>query len=304
MNTIHQILDQRVARMKPAKSLAMALGLSILLPSVALASVPTTWSSQDCVGLDSRCTPGLALIFNNGIEGSVDVPLSGANTLYTRSVNGVGILERSSTHSREGGYSLRQRLTKNGVENYRQELRAKASTDAVTQAGSADYWMGISVYIPSSSSLTESVLFQWHGILKDAQNSSPTIGVRVKDGVWTMSREVGSRSGATMGSVAKDEWTDWVVHVRWRADKTGLIEIWKNGNLVVGGANWTNIQTGSAIDWQLPFFKFGRYSSAWKWNNDPNGMVHESYHDSLRICNAPTCTYNDVAPRGDRLTAK
>lgn len=254
---------------------------------------------------------GVPLSFDNGLELATDLPPLGQENhpLYKQTINGAGTLERSTTHAREGGFALHERLVRNGTVNYRQELRVRLATDNIAQANSHDYWLGISTYVPASSSLkASSVLFQWHTVKSDdGQNASPVIGIRIENGTWGLTREVGTRTGATMGPVATDAWTDWVVHVRWRANNTGLIEVWKDDVLVVGGAGWTNIQTGSTADWQMPYLKLGRYTSAWKWmklTEEPNGTVHESWHDALRVCYEAACVYDDVAPQGDRSAAR
>jgi hypothetical protein len=94
-----------------------------------------------------------------------------------------------------------------------------------------------------------------------------------------------------------DEWTDWVLKVVWRKDKSGSIQIWKNGEEVL---QWQGLQTGSAIDEFCPFLKIGRYSSAFKYSGT-QGTAHRSYIDAVRVGFSKSVTYEDVAPGGDSI---
>lgn len=71
-------------------------------------------------------------------------------------------------------------------------------------------------------------------------------------------KEAGSQSWK-LGEVAKGKWTDWVFHVKWSYKSDGLLEVWKNGKLVVRktGPNTYNDKRG-------PYFKIGIYKPDWK----------------------------------------
>jgi Polysaccharide lyase len=46
-----------------------------------------------------------------------------------------------------------------------------------------------------------------------------------------------------LGAVTFNEWETWGFHVRYRADKTGLIEVWRNGKLIASHSG-TNMRAG------------------------------------------------------------
>jgi len=255
---------------------------------------------------------GTPLIFDEGFE-TVTIPTDnndGTHPLFRASHSATdanNLTAVSTTHAREGVKSLRTKLTRSGTTNFRQELTVKTSLSTTAMAGSSEYWEGLSVYIPSTSSLvTGSVIWQWH--TWGSICCSPVWGLRVLNGNYSLTQE-GTSSNASigLGAVATNEWIDWVIRIKWRADGTGLIQVWKNGTLVV---DRLNDQTGPTLvpsdinSTYIPFFKFGRYTGLWQNSGgDANGTVHESWHDAQRICYSNACVYADVAPRGNRLTA-
>ena len=93
------------------------------------------------------------------------------------------------------------------------------------------------------------------------------------------------------GPIRKDQWTDWVVHVKWSYRDDGLVEIWENGKLIAKrrGPNTFN-------DQRAPYFKMGIYKG-WRDRQEPKGMVSRRviYHDEVRFA-GPAGTHDDVAP--------
>jgi hypothetical protein len=234
------------------------------------------------------------LAFDDGFENGID-----DNNVYGKSTNGSGTLEVVTTRSREGGRSLHTKIVHAGTGDFRQEVRVRSSTDGNPSEGSPFYWLGLSIYVPSTSLIaSQSVVVQWHEVNASRQgiDASPVIGIRLVNNQWTMTSW--AAGGANFGNVARDEWTDLVFRILWRTNKTGSIQIWKNGAQVL---DRPNVQTTWEGENEMPFLKLGRYSSAWKQadNPDPDGAIHETYHDAVRIASGDTAVYADVAPRGD-----
>lgn len=228
-----------------------------------------------------------ALSFDDGFEKGLPTDK------YKISMNGKGIVDDSTAKKSEGKRSLHTRIVKKGSTNYRSEVVVKSPTDKVAMKGSPDYWFGCSIYVPSSSTLkADSVLVQWHTHAKSGV--SPVIGLRIREGKWIITREVGDRKGAELGSVSTNKWTDFVFRIRWRVDKTGLLQVWKNGKRVV---DMSKIQTGWEGEAKMPYLKVGRYSASFQYTKKvSDGEVHESFHDALRIA-LKKDAYDLVAPR-------
>ena len=94
-----------------------------------------------------------------------------------------------------------------------------------------------------------------------------------------------------LGPVDKAVWNDWVIHVKWAWDNTGILEIWKNNKLVVNRKNLPNCYN----DATYPYFKTGIYKWDWANKSTPSVQKRVYFVDELTIGKA-NATYNDVYP--------
>jgi Polysaccharide lyase len=185
--------------------------------------------------------------------------------------------------------------------SYRTEIRLPGSTDV-----GKEYWYGFSVLLPSpypADTLGETVA-QWHSIPDAGEDSqNPVLAVHIVDGKW----KILSRWNTTqptiksaqqditidLGKHQTDQWTDWVVRVKWSYGNDGVLQVWKDGVRVVDrtGPNCFRDEKG-------PYFKMGIYKTEWRPKNvNLVGTVTERllYHDELRMAGAGA-SYDDVAP--------
>jgi hypothetical protein len=118
-----------------------------------------------------------------------------------------------------------------------------------------------------------------------------------------------------LGSYVDDRghWTDWVIHFKPALDSTGVLQLWKNGTLVVDqtGPNWRNDVAGGTA-------RFGLYQAL---NPPTSGGVPVTppaasweqemaiYHDDWKFIrvtgetvagSTSSCAYQAVAPQGVR----
>jgi hypothetical protein len=89
----------------------------------------------------------------------------------------------------------------------------------------------------------------------------------------------------------RGRWTDWVIHTRWSYTADGLLEVWKNGQLVVAkqGPNTYN-------DSHSLYFMVGIYK--WPWMETGLGWTQTKrvlYVDEIRMVAGPG-SYDLVAP--------
>jgi len=207
---------------------------------------------------------------------------------------------------RFGNYSMRSSLER-WVDpvSYRTEA---VPDDQDTHVGD-ELWYGISIFLPDEyvADPIWELVTQWHGrpdfdIGEDWRN--PIMALFSEDGEWLLnviwdSKENTFESGERvydgsesfdLGPHERGRWTDWVFHIMWSYEDDGILQVWKNGELVVDrvGPNAFN-------DAQGPYLKFGIYKG-WK---DPEtvGEVDSRllFHDELRI-GGPDAVYCDVAP--------
>lgn len=152
-----------------------------------------------------------------------------------------------------------------------------------------DYWYGLSIYLPDtfqSPTDTDAVLFQWHTL---QGGPSPVLAIRIRRDEWLITSDAtpDKRRKLAFLPLEREQWTDWVVHVRWSSEKDGFWTIWKNGTEVVSEKNIIT-QYPEA---RGPYVKFGQYHSVDK--HTPENTV---YFDEYRVA-GPNGNYQQVAPR-------
>lgn len=151
-----------------------------------------------------------------------------------------------------------------------------------------EYWYGLSIYIPPdfvAPTKSNAVLFQWH---TQQGGPSPVLAIRVLGVEWLITDNASpNQKKRTLARMPfeKGRWTDWVVHVRWSAEKKGFWTIWKDGVEVVNERDIIT-QYPEALG---PYAKFGQYHSV---GEVPQNIV---YFDEYRVAGADG-SYEAVAP--------
>lgn len=184
--------------------------------------------------------------------------------------------------------------------------RAELRLNAVPSK--SEYWYGFSNYLPPDFVKDPSfeVVSQWNArpdkhLGEDWR--SPQLDLVTENGYWIIHRRWDPRQvtkpknkpigkeAINLGPYQTGVWTDWVFHVKWSYQSDGLVEVWKNGKLVLRrtGPNTYNDKVG-------PFQKFGIYKPDWKYNPDKSKTSKRViYYDNIRMGNA-NARYKDVAP--------
>jgi hypothetical protein len=150
-------------------------------------------------------------------------------------------------------------------------------------------WYALSIYADQAFVTpvnVDGILFQFH---QHAKTGSPVLAFRVINHTWKITTDTGGkRRTLAVLPFEKDQWTDWVVRVKWASDATGEWTIWKNGVQVVHEAN---VATTYATETAGPYAKFGQYHTV----NDTaqNSLCFDEYKLA-----GPDSTYADVAPGG------
>ncbi len=234
-------------------------------------------------------------------------------TYYTASGNPPTI---STEEARSGSYSMKSYLNRaTSPVSKRTEVSVKSP---LTHMGE-EWWYGFSIFLPKSfvpGSVWES-LAQWHNTPNDwnellARDNPPlflaTMKGDIPKGHWSVALAWDSDPVASDGSFKldgsrtwdlgaweTDQWTDWVFRIRWSYGSDGILQIWKNGVMVVNytGPNTYNDKIG-------PYFKVGIYKG-WKDRKVPEDTVSERvvFHDDIRV-GMGTDLYSAVAPPGSK----
>lgn len=269
----------------------------MLMPSIA-----------GLVGMVAALWPAWALanvFFNENFESGVLRSVSG----YTTSGNPPTI---TTERSRAGRYAMKSYLNRQTSSNsYRTEI--SIGTTNQTFIGS-ERWYGFSIFLPSSyvpSPIWE-IVAQWHDRPNDWDKGrkNPPLHLATsrggKPGRWTIANLWDAQPVAADGSYTIDDsivwdlgpyetnkWTDWVFRIKWSYRSDGILQVWKDGKLVVNrtGPNTYNDNLG-------PYMKMGIYKG-WSNRSTPTDTVHERtlYHDEVRIADE-SGSYAAVAPGG------
>ena len=161
-------------------------------------------------------------------------------------------------------------------------------------------WFGFSVKPPADWPVVQdhySVVHQWHAYPDDGEPwRPPPLQINIHGAAWrVIARSDGNR--LTNGTIQQErvweapidfgEWSDWVVHVKWEYDGTGLLEVWHNGVKVVERRGPIGFNDASPV-----YFKTGLYIS--RWINGATGS-RTIIFDDLKVA-GPGGSYDAVAP--------
>ncbi|MEM8531970.1 MAG: heparin lyase I family protein [Chloroflexota bacterium] len=219
-------------------------------------------------------------------------------------------IQLDEAYSRDGSQSARFELLRDDPDvsgSRRVELTSikngSAPIDSVR-------WYGVSYYVPSDYGIdpTFEIVSQWHSRPDDCNDpcdwGSPPMHISITGNQWKGQFrydydgkfENNTPDGiieleTELGSVARDQWTDFVFQVRWSQSDAGFLKIWKNGTL--------------AYDYQGPIgfnrsgghhMKVGIYKPPYKYDRDSTTTDKRVlWIDSVRIGDE-TASYEDVAP--------
>lgn len=214
-----------------------------------------------------------------------------------------GLLKQSNEQVRSGKYSLKFILRKTDRDiggSKRLEIAR-----APYESPGCEHWYGMSINLHTSyvADPCEEIVFQLHATADDREgNTSPPIALQTKAGKWRMQILWDSRPDNTkqnwknvkiidLGHYQTGVWTDWVFHIKPSYKTDGLVEIWKNGSLMIRykGPNNYNDKKGN-------FVKLGIYKWGWKEGFQSTSTKRILYLDEIRIGDEKS-SYKEVAPR-------
>ncbi|WP_344967754.1 heparin lyase I family protein [Streptosporangium fragile] len=265
------VIWKRVAVLAAA-TLAMASGVSALPAQPASADPAGVFRTLDWENAADRTMPAAA---PSGF-GKHWVASHGA-TVVTGPV-------------RDGSYAARFQLNRD--DPIHSSSKRAEITQRDEQPLNVERWYGFSINLPASwaHDVSAEIVSQWHQCDRDCPGGSPPLALLTDEGRW----KIDFRGDIIdLGRYTTGTWTDWVFHVKWRTDSSGLLEVWRGGQMVLQRTGATH--PGGP---RSPYFKFGIYK--WDWNN-PSKPSDTSqrvmFYDALRLGDQ-RATYADVSPGG------
>lgn len=180
-----------------------------------------------------------------------------------------------------------------------------------TVPANSEQWYGFSNYLPKDwvNDPSFEITAQFHNrpdLSLGEEWRSPALTLAIYKDRWRVGnrwdpkrvtkkknpRTEGGSEGWYVGNIEKGKWTDWVFHIKWSHKHDGLLEVWKDGKLVVRktGPNTYNDEKG-------PFLKMGIYKPHWKSKPERSKATKRViYFDEVRVGNA-SASYKAVVPR-------
>lgn len=184
-----------------------------------------------------------------------------------------------------------------GGQSARFELR---DTDPEVQSGTRseivfpeitnlNRWYSFAIYFPRdgyAKDTADEVISQWH----QGGGKTPALCLRTKNDILYV-RVMGEWK--SLGTIVKDKWQAFVIHVKHSSGSTGIVEIWKDGMIVFmyKGPNMYKVSG----DIKNPSWKLGIYKSAWNKLAKTKSKLRVLYFDEIKLGNEKA-TYEEMAP--------
>ncbi|MFC4900693.1 heparin lyase I family protein [Streptosporangium amethystogenes subsp. fukuiense] len=193
---------------------------------------------------------------------------------------------------RDGSYAARFQLNKSDplISNGKRAEISQSNKQPVN----AERWYGFSINLPSSwvHDPSAEIVSQWHQCDEsNCPKGSPPLALLTDEGHW----KIDFRGNIIdLGPYATGRWTDWVFHVKWRADDKGVLEVWRDGQPAMPSYTGATHAGGP----YSPYFKFGIYK--WDWNKEQSQSTTTQrvmFYDALRLGDE-RAGYQDVNPAG------
>jgi hypothetical protein len=192
-----------------------------------------------------------------------------------------------STNASEGTGSLRLEVRDSDPiisSSIRSELVQPSESEGTER------WYGFNMYLENwdDDTAPEHVL-QWH---PDNPGGSAIGSLFTSRGryVFVTTHYIGTNGNgySDLGPILSNQWVSWVMHIKWSSQQNGIIQIWKNGRLVLDVHDIQTAPDGGSY-FKLGINKFG-------WGLQPSTTTKRVlYFDEVRIGNGKA-RYEDVKP--------
>lgn len=166
-------------------------------------------------------------------------------------------LEQSSERARVGESAIRFELRDTDPivsSSVRTEMTRVGDEDAEEM----ERWYGLSYFLTDweSDDGGESII-QWH----DVDGTCPPLSLQIYANQIQLTSCIDfGNTYFPIGDVVSNEWMDIVIHVVWRTDDSGVLELWRNGEKVVDAHDLRTQSTGGS------YLKVGM--NKWSWAPD------------------------------------
>jgi hypothetical protein len=182
------------------------------------------------------------------------------------------------------------------------------------EPGFHERWYGERILVPKEwvpdPARAVDIVMQWHAIPGNWRATYPNLEISVGHTNWIIRQSFGNaqekptRTSLKLAEpVRPGEWVSWVIHAKWSSGDDGLLQIWKDGRLVVERQG-INVYSTIGEDY-TPYLKTGIYRPEWHLdkagkreafeNERPAATNKVIYATDVKI-GSERARYEDVAP--------
>lgn len=132
------------------------------------------------------------------------------------------------------------------------------------EEGLQERWYGARISVDQMADTSGYIVLQWHAVMGGDKvgRNFPNLAIHHKGDKWVIARAWGSPANIQRSSkklkapVETNKLTDWLIRAKWATDAKGVIEIWRDGELVYSekGQNAYNLSRD-----RTPYLKTGIY---------------------------------------------
>ncbi len=145
------------------------------------------------------------------------------------------------------------------------------------EKGFNERWYGERIFVPRDwvfdPNRGNDIVMQWHAIPGNWRATFPNLEISIGNTNWFIRQSYGAaQTGPTRtnlkldGFVQRGAWVSWVVHAKWSPGTNGLIQIWKDGKLVMDKSG-TNVYSTIGEEY-TPYLKTGIYHPEWHFDKE------------------------------------
>lgn len=184
----------------------------------------------------------------------------------------------------EGKKAARFELRDSDPENHN-GTRAEISFPGADNAINLERWYAFAIYFPRNdyeADTSDEVISQWH----QGGKATPSLCIRTRNNKVRLRINARPRGKEVieMGAIEREKWQYYVIHVKHSATASGLVEIWRNGVLLVNHSGANMYDPGSG-NFHTPNWKLGVYKSSWNGNGNTKARKRVVYFDAISVGN-------------------
>jgi len=155
------------------------------------------------------------------------------------------------------------------------------------EPGFHERWYGERIYVPGDwvfdPGRAVDIVLQWHALPGNWKATFPNLEISIGNTNWFIRQSFGSAQTRPMRvnerlaePVQRGAWVAWVIHAKWSPGADGVLQIWRDGKLVLDRKG-PNVYSTIGVDY-TPYLKTGIYHPEWHLDKDGKREAFDKEH--------------------------